>query len=262
MNKIAVLGTGNMGKAIIKGLLQNKVYPPSEIYATRRNLNQIQDLKSLGIHTSTDNRKVVSDSKWIIIAVKPHIASTLLEEIKSDITSNHVIISIVTGFSIASIRDIIGINASIYRAMPNTATSIQEGITCIAGERSNPEILGKVQEIFQQLGETILIEEKLMDAATVIGACGVAYALRFMRAMMQGAIEIGFDAETASNIVSQMVKGSATMLIENGLHPEQEIDKVTTPMGCTIAGLNEMEHRGFSAALIKGIKTSYHKIEK
>jgi len=99
-----------------------------------------------------------------------------------------------------------------------------------------------------------------MNAATVIGACGIAYVLRFIRAMIQGGIEIGFDTQTATKIVTQTVKGAAELLIENGLHPEQEIDKVTTPKGCTIAGLNEMEHQGFSSALIKGIKTSFDKI--
>jgi pyrroline-5-carboxylate reductase len=101
-----------------------------------------------------------------------------------------------------------------------------------------------------------------MEAATVIGACGIAYVLRFIRAMIQGGIEIGFDANTASKIVTQTVKGASELLIQREQHPEFEIDKVTTPKGCTIAGLNEMEHNGFSSALIKGIVTSYKKIEK
>ena len=122
--------------------------------------------------------------------------------------------------------------------------------------------LKQVKLIFDNLGETVVIEERLMDAATIIGACGVAYALRFMRAMMQGAIQIGFDSKTATAIVTQMVKGSAEMLITNQTHPEEEIDKVTTPMGCTITGLNEMEHQGFSSALIRGIVASYDKIDK
>ena len=100
-----------------------------------------------------------------------------------------------------------------------------------------------------------------MDAATILGACGVAYVLRFMRAMIQGGIQVGFDAKTATKIVSQTMKGASELIIQNGTHPEEEIDKVTTPKGCTIIGLNEMEHAGFSSALIKGIVTSYEKIE-
>jgi pyrroline-5-carboxylate reductase len=116
-------------------------------------------------------------------------------------------------------------------------------------------------DIFNHIGETVFITEDLMNAATVIGACGIAYVLRFIRAMIQGGIEIGFDATTATKIVTQTVKGAAELLIQTGNHPEQEIDKVTTPKGCTIAGLNEMEHQGFSSALIKGIKTSYESIK-
>ena len=114
--------------------------------------------------------------------------------------------------------------------------------------------------MFNQLGKVVAIDEKLMDAATVLGACGIAYALRFIRANIQGGIEIGFDSATATLIAAQTVKGAAELLIQNGSHPEAEIDKVTTPKGCTIAGLNEMEHQGFSSSLIKGISASYDKI--
>jgi pyrroline-5-carboxylate reductase len=119
-----------------------------------------------------------------------------------------------------------------------------------------------VEELFSTVGKVVVIEEKLMDAATVLGACGTAYAMRYIRANIQGGIEIGFDAKTASLIAAQTVKGAAELLLQKGSHPEQEIDKVTTPKGCTIAGLNEMEHQGFSSSLIKGIATSYDKIVK
>ena len=116
--------------------------------------------------------------------------------------------------------------------------------------------------IFEAVGEAIWIEEELMEAATILGACGVAYVLRFIRAMVQGGIQLGFDAQTAKNIVTQTTKGAAELLLQGGKHPEEEIDKVTTPRGCTIVGLNEMEHSGFSSALIKGILASFEAIEK
>ncbi|MFO0414214.1 MAG: pyrroline-5-carboxylate reductase family protein, partial [Bacteroidota bacterium] len=106
----------------------------------------------------------------------------------------------------------------------------------------------------------VVVDEKLMDASTVLGACGIAFALRYNRASIQGGIEIGFDAKTATLIAAQTVNGAAELLIQKGSHPEQEIDKVTTPKGCTIAGLNEMEHRGFSSSLIRGIKASFESI--
>jgi pyrroline-5-carboxylate reductase len=144
--------------------------------------------------------------------------------------------------------------------MPNTAIAIRESMTCLSGKDVNPEQLQEIMEIFNQLGSTVKIDEKLMDAATVLGACGTAFAMRYIRANIQGGIEIGFDAATASLIAAQTVKGAAELLLKKQTHPEQEIDKVTTPKGCTIAGLNEMEHRGFSSSLIKGLVASYQKI--
>jgi pyrroline-5-carboxylate reductase len=150
----------------------------------------------------------------------------------------------------------------IVRAMPNTAIAIQQSMTCLSAFNINAEQMSYVESIFAQLGLVTWIDEKLMEAATVLGACGTAYAMRYIRANIQGGIEIGFNAATASLIAAQTVKGAAELLLKRGLHPEQEIDKVTTPKGCTIAGLNEMEHQGFSSSLIKGLITSYEKIAK
>jgi pyrroline-5-carboxylate reductase len=144
--------------------------------------------------------------------------------------------------------------------MPNTAIAIQESMTCLAAHAVGSDETRYMEDLFSQLGKVTWIDEKLMNAATVLGACGTAYAMRYMRANIQGGIEIGFDAATATLIAAQTVKGAADLILKKGSHPEQEIDKVTTPRGCTIAGLNEMEHQGFSSSLIKGIVVSYDKI--
>jgi pyrroline-5-carboxylate reductase len=133
-------------------------------------------------------------------------------------------------------------------------------MTCICAQQASAAQVSYATGLFDQLGKTVVIEEKLMDAATVLGACGTAYAMRYIRANIQGGIEIGFSASVASLIAAQTVKGAAELLLIKNTHPEQEIDKVTTPKGCTIAGLNEMEHQGFSSSLIKGVVTSYKKI--
>jgi pyrroline-5-carboxylate reductase len=133
-------------------------------------------------------------------------------------------------------------------------------MTCLSASNASEAQIKLVGDLFLTLGKVAVIEEKLMDAATVLGACGTAYAMRYIRANIQGGIEIGFDANIATLIAAQTVKGAAQLLLEKGAHPEQEIDKVTTPKGCTIAGLNEMEHQGFSSSLIKGIAASYNKI--
>jgi pyrroline-5-carboxylate reductase len=167
---------------------------------------------------------------------------------------------VVTGAWIKDIEEIVGEGFAIFRAMPNTAIAIQQSMTCICAQKASDEQVQYASTLFDQLGRSVFIEEKLMDAATVLGACGTAFAMRYIRANIQGGIEIGFSAATASLIAAQTVKGAAELLLTKNTHPEQEIDKVTTPKGCTIAGLNEMEHQGFSSSLIKGIVTSYKKI--
>jgi pyrroline-5-carboxylate reductase len=159
-------------------------------------------------------------------------------------------------------ESIAGKKIPLFRAMPNTAIAIRESMTCICNKDADADDVKYVHELFGKLGKVVTIDEKLMEAATILGACGTAYAMRYIRANIQGGIEIGFDALTASLIAAQTVKGAAELLLQKGTHPEQEIDKVTTPKGCTIAGLNEMEHQGFSSSLIRGIVASYKKIAK
>jgi pyrroline-5-carboxylate reductase len=146
--------------------------------------------------------------------------------------------------------------------MPNISASVGKSVTCICQNGAKNKQLHLVKALFDITGNSMIIDEDLMESATILGACGVAYVLRFIRAMIQGGIQIGFDASTASAIVTQTVKGAAELLIQGHNHPEYEIDKVTTPKGCTIVGLNEMEHNGFSSSLIKGLVASYNQIEK
>ena len=257
--KIAVLGAGNLGKSIVSGLLENK-FNASEITVTRNKIELLDDLKNCGVVVTKNNQVAVQNSEVILLAVKPYRAAEILQEIAPFLNSNKILISVVSDFSIKDIVESLDVMPTIVRAMPNTAASVNESITCLASDNASEEDLDKVTTVFKALGETIIINETLMDAATILGACGIAYVLRFMRGMIQGGIEIGFDAQTASKIVMQTVKGASELLLQKGNHPEAEIDKVTTPKGCTITGLNEMEHHGFSSALIKGIKTSYDKI--
>ena len=259
--KIAILGGGNLGKSIAQGLLENN-YTPTDITITRNKIELLNNLKENGVHISNNNIEATQHAEVIIIAVKPYKIAEILQEIDSVITTDKILISVVSDFSIAKIQENLTTIPSIIRAMPNTASSVSESITCLATKNASLEDLKVATTIFDSLGETIEINETLMDAATVLGACGIAYVLRFIRGMIQGGIEIGFDAQTATKIATQTVKGASELLLQKGNHPEAEIDKVTTPKGCTIAGLNEMEHQGFSSALIKGIKTSHESITK
>jgi pyrroline-5-carboxylate reductase len=258
--KITILGGGNLGAAIAEGLLKSGFAKPNQLTVTRRNLDRLQHLKEKGVTTTSDNAAAIQTGEIIIVALKPYNVKEVLEGLKKSFDpAKHIIISVVTGVSIQDLHAIVG-NVPLFRAMPNTAIAIQESVTCLCSQHSTNEQVNYVTELFNQLGITISIDEKLMDAATVLGACGIAYALRFIRAATQGGIEIGFDAKTANLIAAQTVKGAAELLLKGNRHPEEEIDKVTTPKGCTIVGLNEMEHRGFSSSLIRGISASYNKI--
>jgi pyrroline-5-carboxylate reductase len=262
MNKaIAIIGGGNLGTAIAEGLVTSKFSKVSEITVTRRNTS-INPLKSLGVEVTNNNSAAVKKSDVIILAVKPFQALELLKTIKKDLSAEKILISVVTGVTMQDIETAIEKKISLFRAMPNTAISIRQSMTCLCQQHAKESDVTYVNQLFEKLGKVVSIDEKLMEAATILGACGTAYAMRYIRANIQGGIEIGFDAATASLIAAQTVKGAAELLLLKKSHPEQEIDKVTTPKGCTIAGLNEMEHRGFSSSLIRGIVASYHKIAK
>jgi len=263
MNKrIVIIGGGNLGTAIAQGLTKSGFIQPQHIVITKRNVSTLKHLEEEGIMVSNNNREAVQYADLILLCVKPFQVNDVMQEIKDALTEKHVLVSVVTGVTIEQISSQLVKKAAVVRAMPNTAIAIQESMTCISHDRISAEQLKYVEDMFNQLGEVVTIDEKLMDASTVLGACGIAFALRFIRAAIQGGIQIGFDAKTATLIAAQTAKGAAELLIQTGHHPEQEIDKVTTPKGCTIARLNEMEHQGFSSSLIKGIVVSYQKIAK
>jgi pyrroline-5-carboxylate reductase len=261
--KIAILGCGNIGISLIQGLLKERTIPAANITATRRNIQDIIHLRDSGVIVTADNVAALKQSDLIVIAVKPYNIAGVLSEITTHLNPDkHILISITAGIPISQIRDLTGNQVPVFRAMPNISASVGKSVSCICHNDAKMPEIESVKHLFDLIGTTMTIDEDLMESATILGACGIAYVLRFIRAMIQGGIQIGFDAVTASAIVNQTVKGAAELLIERHQHPEFEIDKVTTPKGCTIVGLNEMEHNGFSSSLIKGIVASFDKIEK
>jgi pyrroline-5-carboxylate reductase len=260
--KIGIIGVGNMGGAIVVGLLKSGFNIASDIFVSDRKDNVLAEMKELGVNASDDNLLTAQQADVIILAVKPYHIEHVLEEIKPALGPDKILISIVAGVGINELGTIAGENIPIFRVMPNTAIALQESLTCISSNGNTTEHRDYVIELFNNLGKTIEIPEELMAAATVLSSCGIAYALRYIRAAMQGGIEIGFGAEMAQFITAQTVKGATELVLQTGHHPEREIDKVTTPRGVTITGLNEMEHKGFSSSLIQGVLASYKKIEK
>lgn len=261
--KIAIIGCGNLGLSILQGIIDSNRFAAEDLIVTKRNTASLQALQAQGITVTSDNITAVKCADIILFALKPYnILKVISELVPHFVVQKHVVISVATGISIAQIQESIQKSVPIFRAMPNTAADVKESMTCLCSNSSDSVHLTDVKNIFQLIGDTIVIDEHLMNAATVLGACGVAYVMRFIRAMVQGGIQIGFSSQMASQIVNQTVQGASKLLIERKQHAEAEIDKVTTPKGCTIVGLNEMEHGGFSSSLIKGIVASFKKIDK
>lgn len=261
--KIAIIGCGNLGTSIANGLLELEGFKPAHLTLTKRNPHLLEGFAIRGVNVHSDNIQAAKEADLVLLGVKPYNVAHILKEIKPAINpAKQIIISLATGVTLEEMLQELHPDTVTFRAMPNIAADIQESITCICNHKANKIQEDLVKELFDAVGFTIAIDESLMEAATVLGACGIAYVLRFMRAMIQGGIQIGFDSVTASKIVNQTVKGAAELMIQKNIHPEAAIDKVTTPKGCTIVGLNEMEHQGFSSAMVRGVIASYEKIEK
>ena len=266
--RIAIIGAGNIGTAIANGLVQSGRFPAESITLTRRRAHLLEAMKEQGFVVEGDNCRAVRNADVIVLAVQPGQVDGVLLEIAPELQPDrHVVISVVTGVSTAHLRAQIGAHLrtqiggeiAVIRAMPNTAIAVRESMTCLASGNAGSDALDVARSIFDAVGTTLVIAEENMIAATALGACGIAFFMRAIRAASQGGIEIGFHAEESLAIAAQTAKGAASLLLITGHHPEHEIDRVTTPRGCTIAGLNQMEHEGFSSALIRGITVSAEK---
>ncbi len=255
MKKIGIIGAGNIGCAIAKGLVAHGGISPSDIYLSRKRRSLLADKVKAG-YIVTDNLTLVRECDFILLAVLPGQAAEAVQEVKEGLKADgKILVSVVSAVSLHELQEWTGPGVDVVRLMPNTAIEYGASMTCIAGEEEKS--VEKVRELFEGLGQTMVIKEQLMPAATILAACGIAFFLRFIRAVSQGGIQIGFHADEAGEIAAQTARGAAELLLQTNNHPETEIDRVTTPMGCTISGLNEMEHFGLSSAMIKGIVKSY-----
>jgi len=226
--KIAIIGAGNLGLSIAKGLLINNAI--TSLYLTKRNIQNITDWeKYKGVNVTSDNREAVKKSDIIIFAIQPRHFESILQDIKELLHENHILISTITGFKIPKIEEIIGIHNAIIRSMPNTAISVGKSMTCICSNEKGKKRVDVAKAIFDRLGTSIEIPEEQMQAATVICASGIAFWMRLIRATTQGAIQLGFDSKEAHKLAVNTCMGAASLLIESGKHPEEEIDRVTTP---------------------------------
>ena len=258
MKKIGIIGAGNIGMAIAKGLVNHQVVQASQLFLSRRRNGLLKKEEKEGFPV-VDNHALVKACDIIILAVLPGQAKEVILDLQALLKgSNKLLVSVVSAVSIKEIKLWCDNHVEVVRIMPNTAAEYGASMTCIAGEEEHA--VKQVSDLFEPLGQTMVIKEQHMPAATILAACGIAFFLRFIRAVSQGGIQIGFHAEEAGKIAAQTAMGAAELLLQTANHPETEIDRVTTPMGCTISGLNEMEHFGLRSAMIKGIVKSFSEI--
>jgi len=251
MQKIAILGAGNMGGAVALGL--HRLSKDVSLTVTTAHAATLEKYTALGIHTSLDN---VSAAKWadvIILGVKPWLVQSVLEEIKPTL-SGKVLLSLAAGIPSAQMEQWLsgtGIQAA-YTVIPNLAAEIGESMTFASAILGEADDL--VKSLFDQLGKTLIVDERRLKAGMMVASCGTAFALRYARAAMEGGVQLGLYPREALEAVYQTMKGAVDLAASRGTHPEAEIDRVTTPGGITIRGLNAMEEAGFTAAVIAGLK--------
>lgn len=256
--KVAIIGAGNMGGAIACGLAKGNIIPTGDIIVSDPSPDKLEALKKEFpvIQTTHNNREATREAEMVILAVKPWLAGSVLHEI--GLRENQTLVSIVAGISFNQLSEMTGLSAiTMFRLIPNTAISRLQSMTVIASRNASPRQEQQILDIFNEMGLAMLLPEEKMSAATAMTSCGIAYVLKYIQAAMQAGIELGIYPKDGMKMVAQSVKGAAELILAGDTHPSVEIDKVCTPGGITIKGINELEHNGFSSTVIKAIKASH-----
>lgn len=258
--KIAVIGGGNMGGAIVRGMATGKLVPDENITVSDINHNTLVRLKEVSpkLNTTDSNLAAIENADIIILAVKPWLIGEVADEIKKKVNfKRQIIVSIAAGVDFNTLSIFFSDEAVMFRIIPNTAIEISQSVTVIASRNATRQQEELIFTLFRETGKVFFVPEKQLGAFTSLSSCGIAFAFRYIRAAMEGGVEMGIYPEVAREVILQTLRGAIELLESNGSHPEVEIDKVTTPGGITIKGLNEMEANGFTTAVIKGLKASH-----
>lgn len=255
--KVAIIGAGNMGGAVARGMAQGSLIRPADITVSNPSEGKLRAIKEFNpqIKTTCNNQEAINEADLIILAVKPWFIKEVIEGLTLQ-TEKQIIASVAAGIPFAEYEQWIGEKATIFRIIPNTAISQMQSMTLLASHNASKEQEALLANIFNEMGVAMLIDEKQMGAATALTSCGIAYVLKYIQAAMQAGVEMGIYPKDAARMVAQSVKGAAELILTNESHPSVEIDKVTTPGGLTIKGINELEHGGFTSAIINAMKAS------
>ena len=254
--KITVIGAGAMGGATVEGLIQSQTFLPKDITVSDPSEEVISKFAKMGVNTTTDNSEGLADADIVCVVVKPWLVEEVLTGIAPSLhPERQILIVIAAGVASAKIQEWLGNQCPpLFLVIPNIAIAQLESMTFMVPVDASAEHTKTVKDIFDRMGKTQITDEQHLPAGTTLASSGIAYAMRYIRAAAEGGVELGFKATDANRIVMQTIKGALTLLETTGLHPEAAIDLVTTPSGVTIRGLNEMEHAGFTSAVIRGLK--------
>ena len=257
--KIAIIGAGNMGGAIARGLAKGCQIPTAEIIVSNPSAGKLKALKDEfpEIQTTSNNREAAKGAEIILLAVKPWYVEAVLKEINMD-TDHQLLVSVAAGISLDQLIAWAGSNPQlpVFRVIPNTAISQLESMTVISAKNTSQQQEDAVSALFEEMGQVMFLAEDKLSAATALASCGIAYVLKYVQAAMQAGIELGLPANVSQQLLAQTVKGAAQLLMNQQTHPVLEIEKVCTPGGITIKGVNTLDIEGFSAAIIKAMKAS------
>ena len=245
-----------MGGTTVEGLIKGKTFKNEDITVSDPSENALKKFSNTGVKTTSENDKAAKDADIVCVVVKPWLVETVLSGIKSVLNpQKQLLIAIAAGVSSESIKTWLGQNCPpLFLVIPNIAIAQLQSMTFVVPVNATEQQTKTIIDIFDEMGDTLLTDEKHLAAGTTLASCGIAYAMRYIRAASEGGVELGFKADEAKKIVMQTMRGAVELLAETGLHPEAAIDMVTTPGGVTIKGLNEMEHAGFTSAVIRGLK--------
>ncbi len=245
-----------MGGTTVEGLIKGKTFKNEDITVSDPSENALKKFSDTGVKTTNENDKAAKDADIVCVVVKPWLVETVLSGIKSVLNpQKQLLIVIAAGVSSESIKTWLGQSCPpLFLVIPNIAIAQLQSMTFVVPVDATEQQTKTIIDIFDEMGDTLLTDEKHLAAGTTLASCGIAYAMRYIRAASEGGVELGFKADEAKKIVMQTMRGAVELLAATGLHPEAAIDMVTTPGGVTIKGLNEMEHAGFTSAVIRGLK--------
>ena len=255
LSKLAVIGAGKMGETLIKALLDAKMLAADQIVATVKHANRVDEVATrLGAPITLDNRAAIKSADVILLCVKPQALRDVLAEIKPVISNDQLVISIAASATTSFIERQLEKGVPVVRSMPNTPTLVRAGMSVLCrGAHATEEHLKRACKIFEAVGRTLIIDEKYMDAVTALSASGPAYIYIILESLAEGGVKVGLPRNVATELAAQMCFGAAKMVLETGAHPALLKDAVTTPAGCTIDGILQLEEGGLRVTLIKAV---------